>query len=1398
MNIPGKFYLLIVFGCLIGLSGHEGFAGEIPVTPHDLLPEQNIEVVGKESPQWKTVWDEARKNALQGDFEDALRLYSALLVMKSNLEEARWEKARLLMHLKRWDEAAESLELLIGSEPGSDLYVSSLGKVMWELEQYERAVDLFEKIYLSNPTDQMALAGLVEGLTKLDRKSEALPYLEQLSRQEPTNRGVRSYLATLFFDQGNYEKARPHLTILARNEEAEPDVLYKTARTYEHLGLDQQASIYWERFLAREPDNLEPYYFLAQYYEKAGQFDRALSYLQAMLEYNPGDVASFPRLGETYEKTGDHEKALLYYEKYLEQFPEDRDVKRRVMNITAASGRKKEIPASLDQYIATDSELKSAKLKKIILQYGAAGRYQDAIPLYRQLIELSPEDPEILAALANDLVVIGENEGTISMVKYLSDIVPDNVAIYRSMAKLLRQLNRDEELLAILHKIHELAPGDSAITQELAIVYLKKDELLLSQEYFAKLADSDCRNIQCLEARASLSEKFKLPEHELRDHEALLEKQPNRYKVRLRVIHLAAYLGLLDTAVYHFGYLQNMPVVRENSELKILLADAYRESGYFSRARQRYRNIIEKLSLQRDAESEHFRIRSWLGIAESYKELGLFYETEQTLRSALANEENRIPMLEALFQLSLIKGDVAQGEIWLQAINHEMDRLHQDVTPQDDLVWKRQIFRAEMLNATGDYEQAVVLSRKAQFSLEKKGKGVNGPKGFFSNGSPEFIVRKHMAVNLMHAGEFTEAGEIIRDLRDNYGMEPEPYVLLEQVYRAAGKYSKAEKAAAEAKAFAEEDFGRQLALAKLYREYDSLSRYLEFSETAAESKPNSLAAQRQVVEAIIINGEYLAASDSLGLLQRSYPDNSWLLSRRVELLAKTGNFQEALAVGDVILSDDPARTDVVLLKARILWEMNRWKDSVTLYESVVHPSVEETLERKIQETALTVAPGLSSSSWWEVVTFSKEIPLSLPEVIMSPLHVVDFSENSQAVNSMAASYYALYCWQKRFNKELSVRRSVMRREYYHAANMLEDLIEEYGSDDFLAFDLAGLYSKLDRLGDEAILYQELETRNANFPGLADAVQRNDLKLRPQAFLAYTIQEDDGWDGYMAVKQKIVEGGGWYFQSINQKWSLDLARIDYESTDDDQSVWAWRTMLTYDAKISQALSLSLAGGFEDIGSGYSTTPLFYGVITGKIADEMRAVFSVKQDVTADTIASLKRNIKRRDYKIEFLFDFFPRIVLGGYYDFIDYSDSNWTKNSTFWASYIFLPEPTLVKISYNYDFYDSKEGQKPGLPAGDGFAPDDHPYWSPQDYWITRFSFYFKHQLSNDALARGIPSYYTIEYTLGYDSDDNDLHEFKGGINFEIAKNYTLAASYGYVDLDVYQHNKIFLSVMYRW
>jgi tetratricopeptide (TPR) repeat protein len=164
VNNKGKTYLVVLAVWFLGVSSQVSHAQLFTVTPHDLLPEQKIVVDGEEVPQWKALWVQARKSALQGDFETALRQYKTLLVLKSNLEEARWELSRLMVYMKRWSEAAEHLELLIESAPESTLYINSLGKVMWEMGQYERAVDLFRKVHDKNPTDQTALAGLVEGL----------------------------------------------------------------------------------------------------------------------------------------------------------------------------------------------------------------------------------------------------------------------------------------------------------------------------------------------------------------------------------------------------------------------------------------------------------------------------------------------------------------------------------------------------------------------------------------------------------------------------------------------------------------------------------------------------------------------------------------------------------------------------------------------------------------------------------------------------------------------------------------------------------------------------------------------------------------------------------------------------------------------------------------------------------------------------------------------------------------------------------------------------------------------------------------------------------------------------------------------------------------------------------
>jgi tetratricopeptide (TPR) repeat protein len=1303
-----------------------------------------------------------------------------------------------MIYLKRWSEAVEPLELLVESDPESTRYLNSLGKVMWEMGQYERAANLFKRTYDKNPSDQTALAGMVEALIKLDRRSEALPYLEELSRQEPTNRGVRRYLALQLYDAGDYEKARSHLTILSRNEDVELGVLEKTARTYDHLGLAQQAAKYWERVLGRDPKNSEAHMFLAGYYEEMDQPDRAITHVLAVLNLNPDDTGLYSQLGQLYEMAGEYDKALVNYNKYLEQHPEAQGVEQQVAALQNAMVHEAPVRAADREFNPVNEQGQTANLMARIAKLEASGRYQDVIPLYRKLLALSPENHEIIADLARELIVVKQRQDQDSMIKFLEAIGAGNPAIYRAVAESLRQQGGEDELLAVLHEIHRVDPGDTFAIQELAVLYLKRDELSLSREYFTELAESGCSDNSCLEARIFLAGELHLPAQKLQAYEALLKQQPGRDDIINETIALAAQMGLLDTAVFYAGYLQTPLPDNDNLSGKMFLADAYRESGYQNRAVERYRFIIERTSGRKEAAIQPLRLHCWLGIAESYEELGLMYEAEQTLREALVREEYRTAILEKLFHLYLRTGRVTESEIWLQEVDFgpAAEARHNSSIPAEP-GWKEQFFQAEKENAAGDHRLAAAHYRHAETMMMQhdNSRGVED-KG--DTAASLYRIRTGLATSLLHAGEYEEAEQAVLELQNGHESKLELMVLLEQIYLAWGKYNKADQTGAEADQYAALDFGRQLHLAELYRKFGDGARQSIAAEKASVREPDSLTAKLLLVDARMKQGKYFASLELLNQFMRSYPENIWFLSQKASLLANVGSFSEALDVADMILAENPDRRDIVLLKARILWEMKRWKDSAAQYAAMVEPPVEEILEQEIRQLQLTVDQSPTKSSWWETITFSEGTPLTITQVLMPPQQAVDFSKTGQIINKIASPHYALYRWQDRFGKELSVRRSVMRQEYYHAANKLENVINEFGSNDFLLYDLAGLYSKLDRLGDEAAIYREIAQQDPEFPGLSEAVQRNNLKRRPRIFVAYNMLYDNGWDGHKAVRQEIVKGGGKYYQTINQLWNLDIARINYESTEDGQNLLGWRTMLAYDAKFSQALSLSLAGGIEKLESGYDDTPLWYGAVTGKIADEMRAVFSAKQDVVADTLAALMQNIKRRDYKIELLFDLFPRVLLGGYYDFIYYSDSNWANNYTFWASYIFMPEPTLLKISYNYDFYDSHEGNIAGIPGEDGFAPGDPPYWSPTNYWITRFSFYFKHQLSNDALARGVPSYYTIEYSLGYDAEDNDLHELKGSLNFEIAKNYILTASYGFLNQDVYEHKEALLSVTYRF
>jgi tetratricopeptide (TPR) repeat protein len=711
--------LVSVFMLLSATSGRSGDANSALV-PFNLVPESDITVMGGEAVQWKLLWNAARKLARAGDYSGAIVKYESLLAQKGNLQEARWELARIHMHLEHWDKAATILELLIESDPDRGAYLDGLGRVMWEKGSYDRAVDLFRRAYEQDQTDQTALAGLVEGLLKLDKKEESLPYLEQLHRLQPDNIGIHRYLAMLTYDLGYYKKARPLLAELAEMKDVDQEVLIRAAKVHDALGLANIAARYWQRIVDREPDNSMAQSRLADIFENGGQLRKALPHLLFLVKHDPADARLLARIGHVYDRIGQPGKALTFYERYLKLHPDDPTILRAVVKIEAALGNKDATLSALENYFQVEPESGPADLKLAVRLYDAAGRFHKAIPLYRKLLALSPDDPDLLAALANDLLAIGENEGALSMWKRLAGIVDDPLTVYRPMADLLVRLGRNRELTEVLEKIHELNKQDLQTTMKLANLYLDQGRLDEAKGLFMELAEAGYQGADFLLGRGRLYDLIGKPEHALHDYGAYLAIGPDRQDIRVRAALLAGELGLYTKAMQQLDAIGGKTTGNKNatgfSERDFARAKVLETSGFCQEAVEIYRALISADN-GTEEKDRALKIRAWLALAETYRSADLPFEEEQVLREALTIGYGRSRFIAALFESALRNKRLDDAEAWLADLRKQPAGRTASAGGQMSS-WRLRLCEARLLASRGAYRAAIKKGRLlfAEFS----------------------------------------------------------------------------------------------------------------------------------------------------------------------------------------------------------------------------------------------------------------------------------------------------------------------------------------------------------------------------------------------------------------------------------------------------------------------------------------------------------------------------------------------------------------------------------------------------------------------------------------------------------------------------------------------------------
>lgn len=1345
------------------------FAGE---EPSQVVPPRVIQPRISEEAPWFGLWTEARNLTRDKRLAEAVSKYQLLLKQKNNLEPAQWELVQVLLQLARFPEAVAILEVLLEVNPDKLDYLEALANIMMAQGHSGRAVELLRRAYELSPDSIILLEKLYKVLAKQGNDRETLPYLERLYAHRPADKALRKEIARLYYDMGQFDKARGLLVAIAESGEADAELFTITARVHDKLGLQNLAVGFWKKVLALEPGNREGRDRLIAYYEQEGQGPEALEYLLSLLRENPEKPELLKRIGQIYVGMKKNAEALPYLEGYMVRRPGDKEILRLVIDIHVALGNRQQSMAVLDRFFTIEKESDLNNLRRAGKLYDEGGRYEDAARAYDKILRITPDDMEILARQAWVLLAAGKDD---------------------TNSRMWMELARRKNLLQVLEELHRLDPSDPRIVQRLAFMYADLGLLAQSRTMFEKLTLSGNRNPEVMKALAELYERMDLREHALAAYENLLAAFPERTEVVLPAISLAGRLGLVARIWRHWARFDYEKPEQAGEEARIVFATALAEASAGGEARPIYQTLTDDRKVAAD-----LKILAFKGIAETYWRDGLVYEAEQALREALVLSGKDFSVLRRLFEFALARGRYEDAAVWLERLRGPGVSSPQGISEADAAAGARpveiRLLRSRLLFAEGQNRAALKLVQRVLDEFPSAGTE-SQPTAEAERLRLEAWLT--LCRFLLGSGKLDEAEQHCLQLMDQFPKSLELSVLLSRIYLAEEATERARQEMVRTIALAAEDFGLLLQLATLYQEQGAVLEMSEVAEAAANKNPDSLRAKFLLAEGLELQRKNQDALLVVTNIEEDHPHLFEARVNRLKLLMKSARFDAALNLCEELLSRE-RRADLLLVKARILWEQKKWDEALEIYQEFASPSAEQLFIDNCKALGI-VPPPPEKRSLWEMVRSGQTDEKIFLDRVMRPEFVIRQEENDQLFAAAASPLYGRYRWQEHFDLELRARRAVVRREYFAAVKYFEELTKRFPEDVSLQFDLAGVYSRLGTLGREEAVYGRIAEINAEYPGLAEASQRNRLKLQPRASVDYGYRREEGREGYKALRSEWQGASFWITPKPEQEIDVSVKRITYRATDFERKVKANRAEFSYNAGLSEMFDATCGGGFEALESGHPDAALANCGLKASLGDRITTTLSYARDLRHDTTASITRGIIHNDVNAAAVIDLFPALSAGGQYSLIDYSDNNITDGYDLWTSYILLSDPVHLEFKYKYDFKESDEGTIPaGAMQADGFDLRDHPYWSPQNYWQNQFSLFLKHQFSDELYDRGVPSYISAEYAVFYDSRGYAIQTWSGDVFFEVTQHFIVEASAEVTSSQEYRDKSLSFSVVYRW
>ena len=351
------------------------------------------------------------------------------------------------MNLGRFEASGEALRKALELDPKHRSALQNRAELLRRQGRHEEAVDAYRAVLQRDGRYALAYAGLGDALFHLDRHEAAVDALSTAVEIEPglpiagklfllMGRAARA--------MGRLDEAEAHLRRATALEPGRADALLDLAGVVDTRGGRAEADALLARARALRPGDPAHLQNVAEALRQQERHEEALAVFREVLAISPGFALAHAGIGDTLFRLGRHEAALAAIDRALSLQP-DLEVAGSLRHLAGQAAQHLNRPDEAARHYAEAVRIDprdAASIDRLAMVRFGEQRYEAALALYRQVLELTPDSAQTYSNIGAALYYLGRPDEALRHFERAVEIDP-NLETARAGLEALRSGARD-------------------------------------------------------------------------------------------------------------------------------------------------------------------------------------------------------------------------------------------------------------------------------------------------------------------------------------------------------------------------------------------------------------------------------------------------------------------------------------------------------------------------------------------------------------------------------------------------------------------------------------------------------------------------------------------------------------------------------------------------------------------------------------------------------------------------------------------------------------------------------------------------------------------------------------------------------------------------------------------